>query len=159
MAAGLAAEGFAARVVAGFAAAGLVVFGAGLSAADLAAEAAAVARGLAAGFAAVPPLAAEAAVEGLARVTAGLAAAVLAGFGAATVTGLAAGFGWAAAFGAGVFAGFVLAALDFGAAFGLEAAVTAFGLDGALAMMSPTPEKMNGPAGPSRIAMIAVICL
>ena len=113
-----------------------------------------------AGLAAVPPLAAEAAVEGLARLTAvGFAAAVLAGFGAATLgaeADVAAGFGAGALTALGAF---VLAALDFGAAFGLEAAVAAFGLDGALAMMSPTPEMMTGPAGPSRIAMIAVICL
>jgi hypothetical protein len=54
----------------------------------------------------------------------------------------AAGFGAAALTGALAAAGF--AALDFAAGFGLEAAVAAFGLavlglDGALAMVSPTP--------------------
>jgi hypothetical protein len=65
---------------------------------------------------------------------------------------LATGFFAAAGFGAAAFAGALatafgaaaFAALDFAAGFGLEAAVAAFGLavlglDGALAMVSPTP--------------------
>ncbi len=145
-ASGLAVAGLAARVIAALAAPGLAFFAAadsrvaaGLVAADLAADAAVVARGFAAGLAAAPPLAAEAAVDGLAWV--------------ATTAGSVAGFGLAADFVAVVF---TFAALDFGAAFGLEAAEADFGLDGALAMISPTPEMMDGPAGPVRIAMIAV---